>query len=248
MAVVKDQRPYSDSFFDTIDDGSLRSAEVIVPLVCELIRPRSVVDVGCGRGLWLRAFRQHGVESILGLDGDYVGREKLAIPAECFRAVNLAEPFALDRRFDLAISLEVAEHLPARGAADFVKNIARAAPIVLFSAATPAQGGTHHINEQWPWYWERLFKEEGFLRLDPIQRHIRDDRRVEWWYRQNIHMYAAEERVANVPELRAEREYAIGHPFEWVHLEVLTKTVAPRNLLQRANRKLARMLGRRSTV
>jgi cyclopropane fatty-acyl-phospholipid synthase-like methyltransferase len=248
MTVGENLRTYSDAFFDRIDEGSFRSAEVIVPLVCELIRPRSVVDVGCGRGLWLRAFRQHGVASILGMDGDYVSREKLAIPAECFHPVNLAEPFALDQRFDLAISLEVAEHLPARGAAHFVHNITRTAPFILFSAAIPAQGGSHHVNEEWPWYWERLFKAERFVRLDPIQRHIRDDPRVDWWYRQNLYLYAAEERVANDSRLRAEREYAIAHPFEWVHLEVLKKTVTPLNLLQKAIRKMARMCGRGITV
>ena len=200
MTGTNSTRSYSDSFFDELNEGSNRSAEVIVPLVCELVKPRSVIDVGCGRGLWLRAFLQHGVTSILGLDGDYISREKLAIPAECFRAVNLAEPFQLDQRFDLAISLEVAEHLPARGAADFVKRITRTAPFILFSAAVPAQGGAHHLNEQWPWYWERLFRAQGFLQLDPIQRYIRDDPKVDWWYRQNVYLYAAEERVTMITD------------------------------------------------
>jgi len=248
MTIVKDQRTYSDTFYDDIDRGSFRSAEIVVPMVCELIRPRSVVDVGCGRGLWLRAFRQQGVESILGLDGDYVSREKLAIPAECFRSVNLAKPFAVEQRFDLAISLEVAEHLPPRGAAQFVSDVTRLAPFVLFSAAIPAQGGTHHINEEMPWYWERLFEARGFLRLDPIQRNIRDDRRVEWWYRQNLYLYVAAERVADDPRLRAEREYAMEHPFEWVHLDVLDKTARPVNLWRKAKRRMADLFDRRSTV
>src|SRR5947208_726543 len=114
--LIQKLTPYSNSFFDQIDQWALSSAQVIVPLVWEVIRPQSVVDVGCGRGLWLNTFGQQGVEAILGLDGDYVSREKLTIPVEYFRAMNLDEPFELDRYFDLAISLEVAEHLPARSA------------------------------------------------------------------------------------------------------------------------------------
>jgi SAM-dependent methyltransferase len=234
---------YTDNFFELKQEGSRRSARVIAPLVLDLIKVTSVVDVGCGQGLWLSAFQDLGIEAILGLDGEYVNREKLAIPVECFRPSNLEAPFELDRRFDLAVSLEVGEHLPARSAAQFVKDIARTAPFVLFSTAIPAQGGMRHVNEQWPSYWEQLFGAEGFLRLDPIQRLIRDDLRVEWWYRQNVYLYAAKERVANDPRLRMEREYAMAHPFEWVHRDVLERGLPRPKLSKRLIRKTSAVFG-----
>src|SRR5271170_1552361 len=138
--------PYSREFFDGIETGSLQSAQVVVPLVLELIRPRSVIDVGCGRGAWLRAFRNGGVEHVRGIDGGYVDTASLLIPQECFSAVDLSKPFELFGRYDLAVCLEVGEHLRARMANVLVQQLTTIAPIILFSAAITGQGGIHHVN------------------------------------------------------------------------------------------------------
>src|SRR2546427_1539345 len=98
---------YTKGFFEQIRNGSRRSAEVIVPLVAQLLPVRSVVDIGCGDGTWLRVFRELGVDEILGIDGEYVARELLQIPEDCFDAVDLTKSFHLGRVFDLAMSLEV---------------------------------------------------------------------------------------------------------------------------------------------
>lgn len=239
---VKELGPYSDSFFDGIDEGCFRSAEVIVPLVYELVRPRSVVDVGCGRGLWLRAFRQNGVESILGIDGDYVSRDKLAIPAECFRAVNLAERIKLNEHFDLAVSLEVAEHLPKSRATPLVQELTDLASVVVFSAAIPAQRGTNHINEQWPWYWQALFSERGFRLLDPIRPRVRHDKRVQWWYRQNLVIYASDEAIAKSPVLAS---HITNESLEWVHVSLLQQFESVRGLGRELPRAIAGATRRR---
>src|SRR5438552_2146277 len=157
---------YTKNFYEEMRNGSVRSAEVVVPLVLQLVPVRSVSDVGCGDGSWLSVFRRHGVDDIIGIDGDYVEAELLQIPQDRFRAVDLAKPFSLGRVFDLAVCLEVAEHLPPDCASGFVKSLARLAPVVLFSAAIPKQGGNHHTNEQWPDYWAKLFGEHGFLPVD----------------------------------------------------------------------------------
>ena len=68
-----------------------------------------------------------------------------------------------------------------------------AAPTVLFSAALPGQGGTHHINEQWHGYWHRLFSQRGFDCFDVLRPRLCSNRDVAWWFRQNIFMYAARE-------------------------------------------------------
>jgi SAM-dependent methyltransferase len=105
--------PYTGEFYRDHREVSLRSARVIVPLVLRLVQPRSVVDVGCGTGTWLSVFREHGVTDVLGMDGEWVDPAGLAIPEARFRAVDARRPLPVDRRFDLAVSLEVAEHLPA---------------------------------------------------------------------------------------------------------------------------------------
>jgi SAM-dependent methyltransferase len=192
------QNPYTEEFFRHITEGAAASAAVVVPLVMSLIRPRSVVDVGCGTGAWLSAFRSAGVERIVGVDGDYVNRESLLIPGECFSAANLTEGVALDETFDLCMSLEVAEHLPASAAPGFVASLANLAPVVLFSAAVPGQTGAGHFNERWPDYWMALFAEHGYLQLDPFRHQLWHDARVAWWYRQNLFLYVDPRRSRQV--------------------------------------------------
>jgi len=167
----------------------MSSAGVVVPIVNGFFQPLSVLDVGCGVGGWLKVFTTLGVRDILGIDGDYVDRRLLQIPADQFRAADLSALRDVGRRFDLACSLEVAEHLPGRCAEQFVAMLVGAAPVVMFSAAVPYQGGTDHINEQWQSYWCGLFQKHGYVALDCVRPRIFGDERVEWWYRQNTLIY-----------------------------------------------------------
>src|SRR5438445_4626736 len=121
---------YGPAFYREHSEGSLRSARVVVPLVLKMVAPKSVVDVGCGRGAWLRVFREYGIERILGLDGPYIDPSLLEVPRELFVPVNLAEPFCVDEAFDLAVCLEVAEHLPAKAGRWLVRSLTAAAPLV----------------------------------------------------------------------------------------------------------------------
>jgi SAM-dependent methyltransferase len=182
---------YTRAFFDALADDSAKSAEVVVPLAVDLVKPASVVDVGCGTGAWLAAFHSAGVQRVLGIDGDYIAREALHIPNESFISMDLAQPrdFSISETFDLAVSLEVAEHLPPSAAPQFVRSLTRLAPVVLFSAAVPGQTGTGHINERWPTYWAALFFQHGYAQLDPFRTRLWRDTRVAWWYRQNLFLY-----------------------------------------------------------
>lgn len=197
--------PYTAEFYAAVTDDALRSARVVAPLILACLgepRPRSVVDVGCGAACWLSVFQEHGVERVLGLDGDHLPRSVLKVRPDHFRAVDLSLPFGLEReRFDLAMSLEVAEHLPARSAEGFIASLCRLAPLVLFSAAIPGQGGTDHVNEQWPWYWRHFFSQQGFRMFDPIRPVILHDARVSWWYRQNLYLFVKDEHLATRPWL-----------------------------------------------
>jgi len=194
---------YDDQFFDEIQAGALSSARRIVPRVLELVGPESVVDVGCGLGAWLSVFQANGVADVLGIDGDYVDREQLGIPESRFLARDLAEPLVVDRRFDLAMSVEVAEHLPAGAAESFVGSLVGLAPVVLFSAAVPGQPGTGHVNAQWLDYWIDRFSARGFVAIDCIRWEVWDSPEVDWWYAQNALVYVDRERLDDYPELRA---------------------------------------------
>jgi Methyltransferase domain len=184
--------PYHDRFFGSQVTSSLASARAVIPIVLDLIKPRTIVDFGCGRGTWLKECQEWGVESILGLDGDYVDRKALLINQEDFQDVDLKRPIQLDRQFDLALCLEVAEHLPAKSARTLVDSLAAAAPVILFSAAMPGQGGTSHINEQWPLYWEQLFAERGMRKYDVVRPLIWHNRSISDCYRQNLYLFTAD--------------------------------------------------------
>lgn len=215
---------YTKSFYEQLRPGATRSAEAIVPLVLGLTQARTVVDIGCGDGSWLSVFQKLGVDDILGIDGDYVTRDLLQIPQDRFRAVDLTKPFSLGRVFDLAISLEVAEHLPADCASVFVKSLTRQAPLVLFSAAIPMQGGNHHINEQWPDKWAELFREHGYLPVDCVRKRVWQNDSIEWWYAQNTLLFAKACSLESNAALRAEFEktnpnqLCLVHPRQYLYL------------------------------
>jgi SAM-dependent methyltransferase len=178
--------PYSSEFYSIQQSGSVASADIVVPHVLSLFPVSSVVDVGCGVGGWLEIFDRHGIKDYLGVDGNYVPRNMLRIPKDRYLAADLRALPKLNRSFDLACSLEVAEHLPAECSQQFVAVLVSAAPVVLFSAAVPRQGGTSHLNEQWPSYWASLFARHGYVAVDCVRPAIYENERIEWWYRQNL--------------------------------------------------------------
>jgi len=193
--------PYHDGFFALHEKGSRESAHEIVPLVLEDLRPASIVDVGCGIGTWLVEFQAAGVADFVGVDGDYVNRANLLIDPARFLARDLAEPLVLDRRFELAVSLEVAEHLPPETASTFVGSLTRLAPVVLFSGAIPYQGGANHVNEQWPEYWEQQFLKYEYVVVDSLRPRLRKRADIMPWYRQNLLYFVQRDRLAEYPAL-----------------------------------------------
>ena len=167
-----------------------RSADAVVPLILELpVTVGSVVDIGCGTGSWAAAFNVRGID-VVGVDGDYVDRKSLRIRQDQFIAHDLNQPLDLGRRFDLAVSLEVGEHLDAGLAAGFVDSLIRHADVVLFSAAVPGQGGSHHVNERWPSYWVALFEQRGYRLFDVVRPAVWNLPDVAYWYSQNLLLFA----------------------------------------------------------
>lgn len=188
---------YTTTFFENHVGGSRDSARRIASLITDLIQPRSVVDLGCATGTWLAAFQAQGAEVIDGYDGDYVDRSLLEIPVTSFHPVDLTRalvtPFEWPtRQYDLAVSLEVGEHLEPRLSEPLVDQLTRLASAVLFSAAIPRQSGTDHINERWQSEWAAIFARRGFYPHDVIRPAVWNDDLVEPWYAQNMLLYTRE--------------------------------------------------------
>jgi len=200
----------------------------------DIVHPETAVDVGCGHGAWARVLLDHGIDT-LGVDGDYVDRAALLIPPDRFVARDLARGFNLDRTFDLAISMEVGEHLPPGWTDGFVQELTRIAPVVLFSAAIPMQGGTQHVNERWQSEWAARFAARGYDVFDVVRPRVWTDSDVEMWYSQNTLLYVRGDLVAGLELPERARLVDVVHP------QTYTKAIAyrhPRNLVPRGYRRL----------
>ncbi len=173
-----------DTFFDYIDQSACRSAR----------------QLSSRFGVWLDEWRKTGVQDVLAVDRDYVNRDQLAVAQENFMAADLTAPVFTDRRFDLAQSLEVGEHLPTSASETLVDSLTRASDRVLFSAAVTGQGGEFHVNEQPLSFWQDLFKARGYTAYDCIRPHLSKNRAVEPWYRNNAILYVNEAGLEGLPD------------------------------------------------
>lgn len=220
-----------DSDFYRDRGGAAESARRILPIVASLVPARSVVDIGCGDGSWLAAWEALGVADTMGLEGPWIEERQLKIPTSRFRRADLTEKFALDRSFDLAMSMEVAEHLPAASAEGFVASLVRLAPVILFSAAIPGQGGVHHVNEQWPDYWARMFRSHGYRPIDALRPRLWNGSGIAYWYKQNLLIFASDAALAASPALAAVAAVTPAEPLALIHPELYAttrRTGAPR--------------------
>jgi len=204
-----------------------RSANSVVPLLMSLTQPASVIDVGCGVGNWLAAFRDCGITDVFGVDQNDYGAE-LRVPREHFAVADLRSGFRSERRFDLVVCLEMAEHLPEAAAPILVQSLAALGDVVVFSAAIPFQGGANHRNERWPEYWRDLFANYDFFPIDCIRPRIWENKDVAWWYTQNVLLYVRREYLAAHDRLRREVEHPVPYPLALVHPGLYMKHVTAR--------------------
>jgi len=178
------RNPYTARYYRRISEGSMRSAKIVMEQLAISFQQSafSVIDVGCGVGEW-----HNGNPDYFGVD--YRVKEKdLLIPLERFIECDLnVHVLKVDRKFDLCLCLEVAEHLNQDRAEALVEMLCGLSDQVLFSAAIPFQGGVGHVNEQWQSWWGELFKRNGFGASE--KQPDLSDEGIELWYRQNMVLY-----------------------------------------------------------
>jgi SAM-dependent methyltransferase len=180
---------YDASFYENQVAESVRSARIYLKHLWRFFQPVSVLDVGCGRGAWLEACHELGSHKLLGFDGHWNKQSLMIDRAIDFQSIDLNKPFSVPEKADLAMSLEVAEHLEPSTAPQFIKCLSDASDAVLFSAAYTKQGGTNHINEQPHTYWARLFAAHDVVPFDLFRPMLWGNEDVCFWYRQNVFLY-----------------------------------------------------------
>jgi len=175
---------YSNSWFEEManDDQLEEDAKSVVDVLIQEFDPDSVIDLGCGVGHYLKHFKESGI-SINGMDGAEAAQIHAVIDDENIKKHDLRNPYYPSRDYDLVVCIEVAEHLPEKYANVLVKSIVRCGETVVFTAATPGQGGSHHINEQPRQYWKSLFINQGMQydeeTVDRLRENI-DVNKAEW--------------------------------------------------------------------
>jgi cyclopropane fatty-acyl-phospholipid synthase-like methyltransferase len=186
---------YNEAYYDSIDDLSERSADAIADTICRDIAPKTLLDVGCGSGALLAAVASRGVRAI-GLDYSETAMQVCRKHGLTVHKVDLRSPTnkysGLD--FDVVISMEVAEHLPRSAADRFIDFLTTSGRTIVFTAATPGQGGVGHVNEQSHEYWTKKFQDRGFTLRKDLSLAWRDEWRARGtanWYFGNVMIFAS---------------------------------------------------------
>lgn len=211
------KKNYDGNFYSAEKKDSKSSSDILFSYICERLKCKTIIDFGCGVGEWLKTAKNYTyVKKVLGCDGEWA-REYLEIDQDEFYGCDLTQEIDLKEKYDLAISLEVAEHLPKGCAKIFIGNLVRHADVVLFSAAIPYQGGTYHVNEQYPSYWEKIFSDFGFSICDCIRSQFWNDETIKAFYRQNIFLYCKNELQCKILESFKQEKKIIDivHPYYW---------------------------------
>ena len=217
---------YDKGYYKKHQDGSYQSASRILRFLKTLLHFETVIDFGCGMGTWGVAAKELGARRYIGIDQHKYDISYMQIDSSEYWENNLQLPIYIEHCYDLAICVEVAEHIPEDSVNTLIDNICLGSEIVLFSAALPYQGGTGHINEQSCSYWVNKFLIRGYKPIDCIRPTFWNDEQVEVWYRNNCILYVTEkasERIkAHLP--------AISFPTDIVHPQMLTRILHKRGL------------------
>lgn len=241
MPGIENSSLYDRAFFQGRRPNSISSASVVVSLILDKLAITSVADIGCADGAWLSVFLQKGVDRILGVDGPWVDTDQLLIPKQSFRSHDLSiDDPAVEERFDLAISVEVAEHLPPERARSFVAFLTSLSTTVLFSAAVRDQGGTGHVNEQPQSYWAGLFLEAGYACFDAVRPAIWDRPDVNIVHAQNLLLYSKDSRVME------RLSVATVAPQHYAALSVIHPSLYSRRLEQERRKRLSYRVHRKA--
>ncbi len=134
--------------------------------VVGIVNPRSVLDVGCARGLFVQALAATGLQAS-GID---ISEHAIATAhvdvRDRLRVASATEP--LGGPYDLVACIEVLEHMSPVDAQRAIDNIAAATDLVLFSSSPTDHDEPTHINTRPAEQWAAWFAERGFFRRTDV--------------------------------------------------------------------------------
>ena len=188
---------YDHNFYINRHEKTQTAANDVLSILFRAMAIRSVIDIGCGVGTWLNAAQQLGAQTIVGIEGHWLEKDFAVVDKRFIQTQDLENRIQIESKFDLAITLEVAEHLSERRADSFIDDLCALSDLVLFSAAIPNQGGKNHVNEQWQSYWAQRFEQRGYHVYDIVRWKIWSRSDIAAWYRQNAIVYCRADSAAD---------------------------------------------------
>lgn len=220
---------YNENFYNNQAMGSYNSATVVISVLERLgIKPKSVFDLGCGVGTWLKAFKDNDNETlILGVDANLIKDEHLWVPRSNILIADFEEevPKGIEGPFDLAVCLECLEHISQENSIKLVSFLCQLSDTILFSAAIPGQTGENHINCHPLSFWVKVFNERGYDCFDLVRPELLNKSEfVEPWYLQNILIFCKKE-TKNYEKLEINAP-AIKNPTMFYHDFFVSKIVS----------------------
>lgn len=183
---------YDERFFANTIKFESESARAVADILIKQFKPNSVIDIGCGVGIYLKEFASRNVE-ILGYDGAPAAI-KQSLAGGKIKLHDLCQPLKLEKKFDLCLCIEVAEHLPEKCADTLIKTLVNLSDVIIFTAAAPGQGprSMGHINEQEHMYWIDKFKDSDFDHYKELSNDLSKkmiEKKVVWWITKNLMIF-----------------------------------------------------------
>ncbi len=195
---------YSANFYDSVAERADLASQSILSIFFSKFHASSIKDIGCGNGIWLReTLDNQDIKNRYGYDlaSAIESAEYLINKDIIFKEIDLESASYDLIKTDLTLCLEVAEHISMNAGLQLVKNICKTSSYVIFSAATPGQGGFNHINEKPFEYWVSLFESNGFVGFDLFRSKIQQDKRIPFFYRNNVFLFVDSKELSKVQHL-----------------------------------------------
>lgn len=153
---------YTKEYYQSINKTEIAQAKAIAKRITELYNPKSVIDIGCGTGLYLSPFTcdKCGVD----ISPNAFDQEVLMVDRGLVSIDDLRVPRNVYLTYDVTICFEVLEHIGSEYADILVDNISQYSNTIILTASPPGQAGLNHVNCQPQKYWDEKFEARGFHR------------------------------------------------------------------------------------
>jgi SAM-dependent methyltransferase len=167
-----------EMYADHLPDATAFDAGFIQSVV-DICQPTTVLDLGCGQGYFVKWLREKGIEA-WGVEGEELDTLFKAPGYQIQQ--DLSNLFDLGKTYDVVMCTEVVEHIPEAFEEVVFNNIAHHTHRhLVFSGATPGQGGTGHVNEKPEVHWFSCLVSRGFKLLHEASTQIRLASTLDWY-------------------------------------------------------------------